>query len=273
MSEFKPININFGGNNGSNGQKGTTEKIITVIIIIIAIILMFKSPFGDEGYYSGDYVESNNSSSQDLLELLLGGGTQNTSSNVDYSAYEDGTIKNVSEDKYTLMVYMCGSNLESDGGYASSDLEEMLKSSLADEVNLLVYTGGAKRWFDYGISNKTNQIYKIENHKLNLVATDIGVKAMGNPNTLLEFLNFGKENYPAQKYSLIMWDHGGGADYGFGLDELANKNDALLIDEMKQALDSFGQKLEFIGFDACLMANLETAYALKNNANYLIASE
>ena len=96
---------------------------------------------------------------------------------------------------------------------------------------------------------------------------------MADPNTLLNFMNFAKENYPAEKYALIMWDHGGGAVSGFGQDQNASKNDHLFIDEIKQALDNFGTKLEFVGFDACLMANMETAYALKDSANYLVASE
>ena len=47
----------------------------------------------------------------------------------------------------------------------------------------------------------------------------------------------------------------------------------MAIDEMKYAFDSFDQRLEFVGFDACLMGTVETAYAIKNNVDYLIASE
>ena len=183
-------------------------------------------------------------------------------------------VSNAGEGTYTLMVYMCGSNLESDAGYASNDIEEMLNSQLADEVNLLIYTGGAKRWFDYGISNKTNQIYKVESGKLKLVKDNVGKQYMSKTDTLAYFLNYSKENYPADQYGLILWDHGGGAVSGFGYDETnPDENDTLTIDEIKEALDAFQTKLDFIGFDACLMANVETAYAVKDNANYLIASE
>lgn len=184
------------------------------------------------------------------------------------------TIANVSDKTYTIMMYMCGSNLESDAGYASNDIEEILNSQLADEVNLLIYTGGSSRWFSYGISNKTNQIYKVENHELVLVKDNLGNKYMSNPDTLVEYMNFAKENFPADRYGLIFWDHGGGAVSGFGHDENnPNKSDTLTIDEIQIALNKFETKLEFVGFDACLMANVETAYAIKNNANYLIASE
>ena len=186
----------------------------------------------------------------------------------------DEVIANAGDGTYTLMLYMCGSNLESDAGYASDDIEEMLKSQLANEVNLLVYTGGASSWYDHGISGETNQIYKVEGGKLNLVKDNIGKRLMSRTDTLADFLKFAKENYPADKYGLILWDHGGGAVSGFGYDENdPNEDESLTIDELKAALDSFGTKLDFIGFDACLMANVETAYAVKNNADYLIASE
>ena len=140
-------------------------------------------------------------------------------------------VSNAGDETYTLMIYMCGSNLESEGGYASSDIEEMLKSQLAKEVNLLIYTGGAQKWYDYGISNRTNQIYKIESGNLELVKDNIGKESMAKSETLTYFLNFCKENYPANKYGLILWDHGGGAVSGFGYDEnISEKKDTLTID-------------------------------------------
>ena len=186
----------------------------------------------------------------------------------------DEEIVNSSSEKYTLMVYMCGSDLESDGGYASDDIDEMLESKLASEVNLLVYTGGTSNWYNEDISDDRNQIFKVEGNRLNLVNNDIGLKYLSQPDTLLEFLNWSKDNYPADKYGLILWDHGGGAVSGFGFDENEpNEDESLTIDEIKNALDKFEPKLDFVGFDACLMGGFETAYALKNDANYLIASE
>lgn len=187
---------------------------------------------------------------------------------------EDEVIQNISDKTYTLMVYLCGSDLESDGEFASDDIEEMLKSQLDEKVNLLIYTGGTKDWSDERISDKKNQIFKVENHDLVLVNDKIGQKYMTDPDTLEEFLNFTYENYPADRYGLILWDHGGGAVSGFGYDENnPDEEETLTIDELKSVLDKYENKLEFIGFDACLMANFETAFALKNNAKYLVASE
>ena len=184
------------------------------------------------------------------------------------------TITNTSDKTYTLMIYMCGSDLESDGGYASDDIDEMLEAQLANEVNVLIYTGGATSWYNDKIADGKNQIFKIENGNLVLVDDTIGTAYMSEPDTLTYFLNFAKSNYKADRYGLIFWDHGGGAVSGFGCDENnPDEDETLTIDEIKYALDKFGNKIDFVGFDACLMANVETAYAIRNNADYLIASE
>lgn len=59
---------------------------------------------------------------------------------------------------------------------------------------------------------------------------------MGNPNTLVDFINYAYKNYKAEKYSLILWDHGGGPIYGYGYDEY-NKLDSLTLIELKDALE------------------------------------
>ena len=187
---------------------------------------------------------------------------------------DDGIIENVSEDTFTLMIYMCGADLESDGGYASDDIDEMLEAQLANEVNLLIYTGGALEWYNDKIADGKNQIFKVEDGDIVLVDDSIGTEYMYEPDTLTYFLNYSKKNYPAKRYGLIFWDHGGGAIGGFGYDENGDdEEDSLTIDEMKYAFDRFNNKIEFIGFDACLMGTVETAYALRDSANYLIASE
>ena len=187
---------------------------------------------------------------------------------------EDEVIVNEGTDTYTLMIYMCASDLESDGGYATNDISEMLNATVDEKINLIIETGGTKEWQDYGISNKTNQIYKIENNELKLIKDDLGIKEMTKPETLTEFIQYCKSEYPADKYGLILWDHGGGAVSGFGYDEHSkNEEDTLTIDKLKKALKESDTKFEFIGFDACLMANIETAYSIKDYAKYLIASE
>ncbi len=178
---------------------------------------------------------------------------------------------------YTIMVYMVGSDLESQGGYASSDILEMLDSGLSGEkTNLLVYTGGATSW-DLNIRSDVNTVYALNEagDTLEEVASTGQSANMGSAETLADFLGYARKNYPAEKYGLIFWDHGGGPLYGFGSDELYGY-DGLSIWEMQTALENSPfreERLEFVGFDACLMASIEVAAMLSDYSRYLIASE
>lgn len=176
----------------------------------------------------------------------------------------------------TIMVYVVGSNLESEDGAASKDILEMVNSGCDfDRKNLLVMTGGARSWNrSTGISADKLEIYQLSKRGLNRVSSSPAA-SMGSPGTLADFLQFCYTNYPAQSYGLIFWDHGGGPMCGLGPDEVYG--DSLTLPELTQALEAspFGRdnKLSFVGFDACLMASAELAWALRDYAQYMIASE
>ena len=53
-------------------------------------------------------------------------------------------LKGGGKDTVTIMVYMCGTDLESKSGMATSDLQEMAAATIGSNVNLLVYTGGCR---------------------------------------------------------------------------------------------------------------------------------
>jgi len=170
---------------------------------------------------------------------------------------------------------MNGSDLESDFGLATADLAQMLDSGLcSDNANVLILTGGANRWMNSAIPETECIIWEMADGWLNEVES-LGKVNMGNPATLRDFIVLSMEQYPAEKFGLIMWDHGGGSIAGFGHDEKFN-NSSLSLLEMKQAFEDAGlreQKLEFLGFDACLMATIEMAILASDYAHVLIASE
>ncbi len=187
--------------------------------------------------------------------------------------FSEDEIVNKGEQTYTMMMYICGSDLETDGGYATTDIQEMINSTIDEKINIVIQTGGTAEWQDFGISNQENERYTIENGELVLIDDTVGQINMLESSSLTDFINYSKENFPADRYGLIMWDHGGGAISGFGYDETQEGDDTLSIDEMEVALNNAGVKFDFVGFDACLMATVETAYMLKDNSDYLIASE
>lgn len=181
-------------------------------------------------------------------------------------------LKGGSQDTVTIMVYMCGTDLESKSGMASSDLQEMASATISDKVNLIIYTGGCKGWKISGISNQVNQIYQVKDGKLKCLEADMGNKAMTDPSNLTTFIKYCTSNFPANRNDLILWDHGGGSVTGYGYDETHNVG-SMTLAGINTALKNAGTTFDFIGFDACLMATAETALMLDDYADYLIASE
>ena len=60
------------------------------------------------------------------------------------------------KDAATIMVYMCGTDLESRSSMGTYDLQEMLNARFGGEINLLIYTGGCKGWKNSVVSSAVN---------------------------------------------------------------------------------------------------------------------
>ena len=172
----------------------------------------------------------------------------------------------------TLFIYMCGSNLETKQGQASKNIDELLSADTGD-LNIVIQTGGAKQWRGHDIDDRAAQRYEIKDGELVLLDT-LEQLNMGDAQTLTDFLQWGQENYKTSRNMLVLWDHGGGAAKGVCFDENYGF-DGLTLTELRSALDSarLKHKFELIGFDACLMASIETAVAVKDYADYMVASE
>lgn len=173
----------------------------------------------------------------------------------------------------TLMIYMCGSNLESSYGAASADIQEMLAAAPGlENATVLIMTGGSHSW-DMGYDASQTQICELGVRGIRVVWRS-DVMNMGEADTLTHLLRFGVEKYPARDYALIMWNHGGGPLEGVCWDELFSM-DNLSLQEMTGAIAAaeLPGKLSWIGFDACLMCSIEVASALAPYAEYMIASQ
>ena len=176
-------------------------------------------------------------------------------------------------DNVTIMVYMCGTDLESRSAMATKDLIEMTRASLGSNVQILVYTGGCTRWNNEVVSSSRNQIYQIANGGLKCLVDNAGTGAMTDPETLASFIQWCAENYPANRNMLILWDHGGGSVSGFGYDQKYQRSGSMTLAGINTALKKGGATFDIIGFDACLMATVETGLMLDPYADYMIASE
>ena len=252
-----------------------------------------QSSSSSENTYTPGAAQSS-ASQQEILNQLLGGGSSYYGGNgsvsagwTDTSAAKEElntqvasgsrakytTIQGGGKDQVTIMVYMCGTDLESKNGMGTADLSEMAGAQIGDNVNLIVYTGGCKSWRNSVISSGVNQIYQIKNGGVTRLVDNAGTGAMTSPDTLTSFINYCTDNFPANRQMLIFWDHGGGSVSGYGYDEKNPRISSMTLSGINTALKNAGTKFDLIGFDTCLMGTVENALMLNSYADYLVASE
>ena len=281
-------------------KTGTAKKTTGALLLLTALLtgsmllsgcsawLMSEGLDGDEGW--SDYEE------EDDEGYSGGSATIGGDSSYQSSVLEDNSLKGtvisqengqmqisrrsrdeeipMGDGDWTIFVYLCGSDLESDGGAASSDIEEAFAARGSGQVKVVYQTGGSYFWYQ-NINENRVQRYLLENGDLTLVDEKPEAN-MGTASTLADFLSWGISNYPSERMGLILWDHGSGSINGVCFDEQYDY-DSLTLGELDHALtqvyDQMTDRFEFIGFDACLMSTLETANVLTPYARYMYASQ
>ena len=240
--------------------------------------------------------------------------------------------------KRTILMYDCGTDLETLGGLASYNLRQILSSTFSadEEINFIVMTGGADKWHlesEYlydpetgespgAIDTVYNQIWEAkgkdapdpeevgrlvlvdrdgvlgdgEDAKRNKISEDDMIidengcasfdyssadnyEWMSDPDVLRAFIDYGAANYPADKYDLIIWDHGSGSSGGavYDMHDCSEGSEGISLDEMidvfrDNAVTREGGKFDIVNFDACLMNSVEIDIALSDYMDYFIAS-
>lgn len=184
------------------------------------------------------------------------------------------TANAASSKSYTVLIMLNGSDLESEDGAATSDLEEMMQIGSTDDVNIIVQTGGTKNWETEEIDADSIQRWYIEDGNM-VELKNISNKNIGDADVTSDFIVWGVESYPADKYAFFFWNHGAGPIGGYGYDE--NYEDSLYFMENVDAFENAYAKtkinFELVGYDCCLMGSLEYAKLMSNYSNYFIASE
>lgn len=171
------------------------------------------------------------------------------------------------------------------------DLEDQIIDQLAklttvgggDDVNVILLVDRSEKGDDsrgYTNSDFGNiknwagaKVLQLQKDKFVELA-DLGDINVADSATLSKFLVTGARNFPAKKYAVIFGDHGMGW-LGLCADD-SHKGDKLTLPRLDAALAEFTKefgKLEMIGFDACLMADVETAHAVSRHGRYMVASQ
>jgi hypothetical protein len=173
---------------------------------------------------------------------------------------------------WTVMVYLDGdNNLEA---AALDDVNEMEAVGSTAAMNVLVQLdriGGYDKtngnWTD---TRRGRVIADGDPETISTTFTSIGEVNMGLAANLTAFVQWGAAAYPADRYAVILWDHGGGTS-GVCWDDTSD--DHLTVSEVGTALAAAGVHVELIGFDACLMAMMETAAEVRAHGAVMVAAE
>lgn len=148
-------------------------------------------------------------------------------------------------------------------GSLTDPLQQVFIDEIASTPNLNVIV----------IQDKLNEpalLYYINENHTKILLEDLGEVDMANYLTLKNFIDYGKQNYPAEKYLLWVINHGG-AWKGACIDE-TDESTAMTMDEFKRALSETGG-VDIICFLACLMGSIETVYELRDLVDIVIGSE
>ena len=166
------------------------------------------------------------------------------------------------------------SEIAEDPGAASTDIAEMTSDTWSDNITIVIQTGGATRWSNSNVNPNRTQRFVYRKGDLKKVY-DEPIERVTDPKTLTSFLNFCKEEYPADHNMLVLWNHGG-ASFGYGHDSIYEG--MMSLKDIRAGLEGAYKPnkekpaFDIIGFDACLMSSLEVTHALNGFASYYAVS-
>ncbi len=175
--------------------------------------------------------------------------------------------------KWTIMLYGAGNNdldqANNGTSYIVQDVQDMEKVGSVDGVNMIAMVsryggGGNARYYHVELhpNENPNQISSPE-------LENLGTRDMSDPQTLRNFINYCKANYPADRYQLIIDDHGAGWP-GSCSDDLSGAGGLLTLPETREAIATSDlQHVDILTWHACLMGMTEVAYELRSVCEYM----
>ena len=208
--------------------------------------------------------------------------------------------------EWTYMVYLAGDNNLS--AAAIADINEMEQSGSSDKVNVVVqaefsqtytpsvpgltksHSPAVRDGINIGIPGAASGFASVRGRIIkdfdpswiSSPLQSLGSNMdMGKAQTLTDFINWSKQNYPARNYALVLWSHGDGwkvkRDVGGVITRGALADDTsgsfMSVPDIAKAIKDSGINFKVLNFDACLMGMYEVAHAFIGLADYLVASE
>ena len=188
--------------------------------------------------------------------------------------------------EWTFMVFING---DSDLEYAGiDDINEMEVTGSSEDVQIIVQYDRSEDFATEDGNWHGARRYRVEQDDTENIGSpvleDLGVVDSGDYNTVVDFVEWTADRYPAKKYALVVWNHGASwyfqpnepqkgisVDYDTGnIISVANGDFSTMLSDVH---DILGQKIEMLGMDACIMQSWEIAYEAAPFANYFVASQ
>lgn len=167
-----------------------------------------------------------------------------------------------SKKKMTVLYFVDGKNNLS--SMAEHSFKSLASVGSDENVNIVAQLGLMKKDVLRGLVGHEG-IQSPEN---------LGAANMGSPETVREFVEWGMKNYPAEKYMLVLWNHGAGFKGVLTDDEAGSIcNNRELAAALEKAQCNAGEKIDILNFNACLMGQGEVAFEYRNSAKYIVGSE
>lgn len=186
--------------------------------------------------------------------------------------------------KWTFLVFVNAANdLEA---FSTLNINQMEQVGSTDDVNIVVqvkrisnlYDGGFTDWKDSATRRMLVTRDGDDNHIASAILEQNDAADMGKTETLQEFVRWGVDKFPAERYSLVIWNHGAGwrkvstAGRGVSYDDTTDSH-IDTIDMPEAVRLGGGRKWDLLAFDASLIQMAEVAYEIRNEAQFIVGSE
>jgi hypothetical protein len=195
-----------------------------------------------------------------------------------------GPTHQQAQKKWTFLVFMNGANdLEE---FGSLNMNQMEQIGSTNDINLVVQFKRYANRYDTSNGNwgDTRRFYVTKDNNQfqvnSMLLSQRDNLDMGQAATLQNFVQWGLDTFPAERYCLVVWNHGAGwrsaktnrVTRGVSYDDVTGSHIDTI--DIPAAIDmGSGRKWDVLAFDSSLMQMLEVAYEVRNKATYIVGSE
>ncbi|MEK2687511.1 clostripain-related cysteine peptidase [Bdellovibrio sp. GT3] len=182
--------------------------------------------------------------------------------------------------EWNMLVFLNGNNnLDSFGPMNINQMEQIGSSN---DINILVQWASERR------TDVTRHLVVKDsntNQVTSPVVQNLGAVDMGDWKELVKFVEWANQNYPAKRYFIVVWNHGGGwhllnvpgviRPMDISYDD--NTGNRITTEQLGQAMAEsariIGHKVDVYSSDACLMGMIEVASEMADSVQYYLGSQ